>query len=315
MLAIMKKKSHPGRYERKGMSLVELFELFPDNAAAEAWFELQRWPSGICCPRCGSVRYSETKNRKPMPYRCKDCRKHFSVKIGTVMEASNLNYQKWGFAIYMVATNLKGVSSMKLHRDLKIRQPSAWHLAQRIREGFVGDVQAMAGPVEVDETFIGGKERNKHASKKLHAGTGGTGKAVVAGAKDRATGKVSAEVVSGTGRSTLQGFVFSKTEPGAAVYTDEHLAYKGLPNHTAVKHGAGQFVNGMAHTNGVESFWSMLKRGYYGTFHKMSVKHLNRYVAEFAGRQNMRDCDTIQQMSQVARGMDGKRLRYEDLIG
>ena len=116
----MKKKPHPGRYERKGMSLVELFELFPDNAAAEAWFELQRWPTGIGCPRCGSVRYAEVKNRKPMPYRCKDCRKHFSVKIGTVMEASNLSYQKWAVAIYLVATSLKGVSSMKLHRDLKI---------------------------------------------------------------------------------------------------------------------------------------------------------------------------------------------------
>ena len=121
-------------------------------------------------------------------------------------------------------------------------------------------------------------------------------------------------MVSDTGRNTLQGFVFSNTEPGAAVYTDEHLAYKGLPNHTAVKHGAGQFVNGMAHTNGVESFWSLFKRGYHGTFHKMSVKHLDRYVGEFAGRHNMRDCDTIQQMRQLARGMDGRRLRYQELI-
>ena len=309
----MKKKSHPGRCERKGMSLVELFELFPDNAAAEAWFELQRWPNGICCPRCGSVRYSEVKNRKPMPYRCKDCRKHFSVKIGTVMEASNLNCQKWVFAIYMVATNLKGVSSMKLHRDLKIRQPSAWHLAQRIREGFVGDIQEMAGPVEVDETFIGGKERNKHESKKARAGRGTIGKAIVAGAKDRATGKVSAEVVDDTGRHTLQGFVFSNTLPGAEVYTDEHSAYDGLRNHTAVKHGAGQFVRGLAHTNGVESFWSLFKRGYHGTFHKISIKHLDRYVSEFAGRHNIRGLDTIDQMSSIARGLDQKRLRYSDL--
>ena len=307
------KQSHPGRCERKGMSLVELFELFPDDATAEVWFELQRWGKQICCPRCGSVRYSKVKNRRPMPYRCKDCRKHFSVKIGTVMEASNLSYQKWALAIYLIATSLKGVSSMKLHRDLKIRQPSAWHLAQRIREGFCGDVQAMAGPIEVDETFIGGKERNKHASKKLHAGTGGTGKTVVAGAKDRATGKVSAEVVSGTGRNALQGFVFSRTEPGAAVFTDEHLAYKGLPNHRAVCHSVGEFVREQAHTNGVESFWATLKRGYYGTFHKMSPKHLNRYVQEFAGRHNIRGLDTIDQMTRITRGLDQKRLRYADL--
>ena len=134
--------------------------MFPDNTTAEVWFELQRWGNEICCPRCGSVRYSATKARKPMPYRCKDCRKHFSVKIATVMEASNLNYQKWAIAIYLVATSLKGVSSMKLHRDLKIRQPSVWHLAQRIRQGLTDGNKTMIGPVEVDETYVGGKRHN-----------------------------------------------------------------------------------------------------------------------------------------------------------
>ena len=175
ILFIMKKKNAPGRSEREGLSLTELFTLFPDDATAEKWFEKQRWPNGIACPECGSLRYAVVKNRKPMPYRCKDCRKYFSVRKGMVMQSSKLGYQKWAIAIYLVGTSLKGISSMKLHRELKVRQPTAWHLAQRIREGFVAGRVLMSGQVEVDETFIGGKERNKHPRKKLNAGRGSHG--------------------------------------------------------------------------------------------------------------------------------------------
>ena len=171
------------------------------------------------------------------------------------------------------------------------------------------------GPVEVDEAFFGGLEKNKHSHKKLHEGRGAVGKTAVVAAKDRATGEISAQVVPSTDAATLQPFVIERTERGAEVFTDDHGAYRGMPGvkHQTVKHSVGEYVDGMAHTNGVESFWASLKRGYHGTFHHVSAKHLDRYVGEFSGRHNARSLDTIDQMSALVRGMDGKRLRYRDL--
>ena len=283
----------PGKHYRKGLSIKQLTRQFPDDATAERWFVQSRWPNGIACPKCGSLNIQTRRTRKPQPYRCRErqCLKDFSIKTGTLMQGSPLGFQTWAIALYLFSTGLKGTSSMKLHRDLDVTQKTAWYLAHRIREAWYDDKTLFSGPVEADETFIGGRERNKHSKKKLRAGRGPVGKTAVAGIKDRRTKRISARVVENTDAGTLQGFVLNRVADDTTIYTDEHTAYRGLLNHATVKHSVGEFVKGQAHTNGIESFWSLFKRGYYGTYHKMSPAHLDRYVNEFAGRHNQREAD------------------------
>ena len=312
-------KKAPGRSYREGLSLIELFEMFPTEEAATKWFEAQVWPVERCCNHCGGLSTSEVPNAKPMPYWCKDCRSYFSVRTGTPIAHSKVSLRKWAIAIYICLTSLKSVSSMKLRRDIKVSQPTAWFMLHRIREAWSDEPDGdFAGPVEVDESYFGGRRRNMSNSRRkalADTGRGPVGKTAVVGIRDRATKQVRAKVTERVDSESLQGFVKDNTLPGAKVYTDDATAYDSLPfPHESVRHSVSEYVNEMAHTNGVESFWATLKRAHKGTFHKLSPKHLNRYVQEFAAKHNMRDSGTLAQMRNTVARLVGRNLLYRDLI-
>ena len=308
----------PGKSHRKGISLVELADMFPDDGTATRWFEDIQWPEMRCCGHCGSTSTKETPSGKPQPYWCSDCRSYFSVRTGTPLQHSRVPLRKWAIAVYLYVTSLKGISSMKLHRDIGVTQKTAWFMLHRLREAWShAGLDDLSGPVEVDETYMGGKRKNMPKSKrKVLSGRGPVGKTAVVGAKDRTTKKVVAQVVDHTDRQTLHGFIHKKVKVGSTVYTDESHSYKDMQgyDHHYVTHSTGEYVRGQAHTNGIESFWSMLKRAHTGTFHKMSAKHLQRYVNEFAGRQGVREKDTQAQMAGLVTALVGKQLMYTELI-
>jgi transposase-like protein len=293
-------------------SLVELARRFPDDATAEQLFIDLRWPDGVTCPSCQSRNIHTRESRKPAPFRCRDCRKDFSVKTDSLMHGSNLGYRVWAFAFFLMASNPKGISSIRLGQYLGITQKTAWYLAHRIRDAYDEGIRIEMGPVEVDETYVGGKEKNKHWKKKIGA-RGSVGKAPVVGLKDRATNHVSAAVVETVDRTTLHGFVYQRIAPGIPVYTDDLVAYKGLPCHESVNHSRKRYVNGDVHTNGIESVWAILKRSVIGVYHQVSRKHLPRYVRACMGRYNMKSLPLGEQMEGLIRGIYGKRLSYAHL--
>ena len=306
------------------ISLYALFKRFPNEDAARLHFEAGRWNAhGKFCPHCGSYSVTEVKNHKPMPYRCKDCRKHFSVRTGTILQESRLPLLKWLMAIYMMTTARKGIPSTQMARELGITQKSAWFLAQRIREAWLtadsGEAPAGSGPLtgelEVDECFIGGKEANKHANKRAKTNSDNYGKSIVVGMRQR-DGVIVAKHVADRTKTTLQGFINKNASWGATIYTDTHKSYSGMSayNHFTVNHSVGEYVRKQAHTNGIESFWALLKRGHYGVYHYMSAKHLHRYINEFSNRHNTAHLGTMQFIDATWVRMSNRHLSYKELI-
>ena len=297
-------------------SFIDFFKKYPTEESAEQFFTELRWGKKIVCPHCGADEIAVVKNGKPMPFRCKKCRKHFSVRTGTILTESKLPLQKWLLAMYILLNSKKGVSSVQLAEMLDTTQKTAWFLAHRIRETWLSSNEyKLSGIVEIDETYIGGLERNKHAAEKLRAGRGAVGKMPVVGIKSRA-GQVRAFSVAETNTETLTGAIRENVAAGSAVYTDQYRAYNGLNEYThkRVKHNVGEFVREMVHTNGIESFWAIVKRGYYGIYHKWSKKHLQRYIDEYSSRYNLRNVPAMARVSVAVLGGMNKHLSYKELI-
>jgi transposase-like protein len=299
------------------ISTFELFAMFPDQETARFYLEKNLWPQGPKCPVCGlGERITIRKNGF---YRCNQCKEYFTVRTGTIFERSHIPLHKWLYAMYLLLTSRKGISSLQLSKEIGIRQGSAWFMLHRIREACGPDLKKLRGTIEIDECFVGGIETNKHEHKKLKAGRGTVGKTPVLGMREHG-GRTVAMPIANTDAGTVQAEIHRHVEIGSTLHTDEAGAYSGIGgmffDHDTVNHSEGEFSRDGVTTNGIESVFAVLKRGLIGVYHHASPKHLGRYVDEFSFRLNEGNVKhhTLTRLGSLVGAVAGKRLTYADLI-
>ena len=291
--------------------------MFEDKTVAFEFLKEIRWPNGPVCPDCGCSEYSFLSTR--LMFKCKACKKQYSVKKGTIFEDSPLGLDKWLPAIWLIANTKNGTSSHELGRALGVTQRTAWFMLHRIRDAMTtGTFENLKDTVEVDETFVGGKARNMHKEvrERKVTGTGGKDKTIVFGMLERG-GDVRAYVVSDRSRATVQGEIAKNVDRGAKVMTDAFVSYKGLDRtyrHDWVDHNSIEFVRGDVHPNGIENFWALFKRCLKGTYISVLPCHLDAYLAEETFRFNERKGKDADRFKQVVGQVGGKRIQYKELI-
>lgn len=308
-------------------SLIQLNDFFKEEKTCYEYLASQIWEdSKPICPHCGSERVYTTKSRSTKPskkdipeYRCasKECGKKFSVTTGTIFESSKIPLRTWYAAIYLITAHKKGISSLQLAEDLQITQKTAWFVLHRIREMYkISAPEMLKDVVQVDETFIGGKNKNRHADKKKENSQGGSGKTIVFGARGLC-GKVKTEVVVNREAETLNPIIEQWVDKGSIMVSDEHRSYNTLSAdyfHVSINHSEGEYVRGGFTNNGIENFWSLFKRGIIGIYHQVSPKHLHRYSTEFSYRYNSRSDSATLRFSNTIKNSNSARLKYTDLI-